>query len=956
MASQPSHGAVRREDADRFLGTLLDAPAAARRPMMDALRVDDPELFALVDSLFVHFEEVDDSDGFLATPFVAPPVDADEGEDVAGLRFGHWQVVKPLGRGGMGLVFEVERADGVVRQRAALKLIKRSFHNRSVVARFHTERQILAQLDHPSIARLIDAGTADDRPYLVMEYVDGVPLDRWCDGHALSIEARLALFNRICAAVHYAHQRLVVHRDLKPGNILVTADGTPKLLDFGISKLVGADGASAASAETIDASALLTPRYASPEQLGGAPISTTSDVYALGVLLFELLTGVGPYRTRNDSLMETMRVVLHETPMRASFAALLDTGSTSAPKNADDAQRLARRLRGDLDHIVQKALAREPADRYASVAALRDDLVRHLAGDPIEATESTWRYRAGKFVRRHRAAVAATAVTATVIVGLGLFAAWQAYRAEAALVVAEAQRAAAERRFEDTRSLAKTMLFELDGAIASGPTKAREQLVRTAVTYLDRLSQDRLSDDLQREVAAGYEHIADILGSDITKNLGRSTEAQDYLAKALKLREHLVAVDPDNPVDLAGLVDCNMSLATLARRESRIEKASVYLDAALAAATRRVRLHPGDLDSALKVFPVRRMQAIVQYYPEVPSLNHYDEAVQRFRGLIDDVETFGRLHPEVPRATIDRYLNSYLHDYAQVTEQGGQLRIALAAAQRSLQLSEASARARPDDPIERRKLMLASDTAGVLLIEVGDSRQGMALLERSTVMRGKLAAADPESATAAFELTEGFARMGAAYEAVGRPREALAQYASWVLHAEQAKTRNAFPLHDPLDLAAARTALARMRLFLGDPVHALEEARRAERDVLAFDANAAANPMAHQALGEARLVIARASQRPVDKVASFALAQEALQSLAANTVTTPADAVAARILHRARIEAGLIGYDEPSLQAAGCSLIETGRDGLARLKEQDRLVVSYFPVIDQASRALRRCS
>ena len=961
MDSPPrSRDADLRHGADHFLGTLLDAPAEARRPMLDALKIDDPELFALVDSLFVHFTEVDEEDGFLAQPLAPPPVEAedddagDAGDEFAGLRFGHWQVVRPIGRGGMGLVFEVERADGVVRQRAALKLIKRSFDNRSIVTRFHTERQILAQLDHPSIARLIDAGAADDRPYLVMEYVDGVPLDRWCDDRALSVEARIELFNRICTAVHYAHQRLVVHRDLKPSNILITEDGTPKLLDFGISKLVDADGGSAASAETIDASALLTPRYASPEQLTGAPISTASDIYSLGVLLFELLTGTVPYVTKNDSIVETMRVVMTEEPLRPSVAALRAPRPDGEPANPA-AQRLAKRLRGDLDHIVVKALQRDPTQRYESVAALRDDLMRHLAGDPISATAPTWRYRAGKFVLKHRAAVATATTMATVVVGLGLFAGWEAYRAEGARVVAEEQRAAAERRFEDTRSLAKAMLFELDGAIASGPTKAREQLVRTAITYLDRLSQDRLSDDLQREVAAGYEHIAEILGSDITKNLGRSTEARDYLTKALTLRERLVAVDPRNPVDLAGLVDCNVSLAVLARREGHIDKAATYLDAAFVAATRRVELDRNDVDSALKVFPVRRMQAIVEYYPDVPSLNHYDEALAGFRRLIDDVEAFGRTHPEVPRPTIDRYLNSYLHDYAQVADQGGRLQDALAAARRSLALSEASANARPDDPIELRKLMLASDTAGMVLLEVGDSPTGMTLLDRAAVLRRKLAASDPDSATAAYELTEGFERMGSAYEAVGRPREALVAFEQWVRHAEQAAKRLTFRLHDPLDLAAARTALAHLQLAEGDPPHALEGARRAEREVLAFDQEAAAMPMALRALGEARVVIARAMQRPGDRAASWALAQQGLTSLEANAAAEPANVFAARALQRARIEAGLMAYDVRSLRAQGCSLIETGRDALSRLRQQARLAVQDFPIIEQASRALGRC-
>jgi len=345
-----------------------------------------------------------------------------------GQLIGAWRIVREIGRGGMGLVFLVERADGQFEQQAALKLIKRGMDSEAVLARFLRERQILARLKHRNIAGLIDGGIAPDgRPYFVMEHVDGVTLPRHCAEQQSTLEERLRLFFGICAAVQFAHRQLVVHSDLKPSNVLVSAGGDVKLLDFGIARLLG-EQASGNAAPTLDRP--LTPAYAAPEQLRGEPVTTTTDVYALGCLLYELLTGERPFRLHDEPTLDQLRHVLDSTgPIPPSQLRL------------PDAPVPPRRLRGDLDTIVLKALKREPDRRYATVDAFAEDLKRYLAGAPIAAHRDSALYRARKFVARHWIAVAASAIGAIALgsaIGMAL---WQA-RGKAA--EAQASREVAE--------------------------------------------------------------------------------------------------------------------------------------------------------------------------------------------------------------------------------------------------------------------------------------------------------------------------------------------------------------------------------------------------------------------------------------------------------------------------------------------------------------------------------
>ena len=408
-------------------------PPDERMAYLESHCAGDPALRAEVESLLAADDAAQSQ--FLgehvaehAAPLVAEltPEPKDKPAEV-----GPYRLLEQLGQGGMGQVFRAERADGQFEQEVAIKLVRAGLGSPRMLRRFRHERQILARLEHPHIARLLDGGTTEDgRPYFVMEYVEGVPITQYCDDHRLGTDARLALFRTVCATVQYAHQNLIVHRDLKPSNILVTADGTVKLLDFGIAKLLDrADEAVLTMMETQSDQRLMTPAYAAPEQIRGEPVTTATDVYQLGVLLYELLTGHRPYRLPSRLRAEIERAILETTPTRPS--TVIDEVEAIAPgasKKVTPAQvteartttldRLRRRLRGDLDNVVLMALRKEPTRRYESVGQLAEDVRRHQEGLPVVARPARTGYRVRKFVERHRVGVASAAVIVLLLMGL----------------------------------------------------------------------------------------------------------------------------------------------------------------------------------------------------------------------------------------------------------------------------------------------------------------------------------------------------------------------------------------------------------------------------------------------------------------------------------------------------------------------------------------------------------
>jgi eukaryotic-like serine/threonine-protein kinase len=466
-----------------------------------------------------------------------------------GQQFGPYRVVSEIGRGGMGRVFLAERVDQEFRRRVAIKLIKRGMDTDAIIRHFKNEREILASLDHPNIARLLDGGTSQDgQPYFVMEYIEGRPISCFCDEHNYSIPERLQLFRKVCAAVAYAHQHLVIHRDIKPSNILVTADGEAKLLDFGIARLLRTDEISQTSA-TVTGLPLMTPEYASPEQILGLATSTLTDVYSLGVVLYNLLTGTTPYAFCSPE--HRAEKACQEEPKKPSSAVAEVDAIVMAPclqpeLNLRNVRRDPKSLEGDLDNIVLKAIRREPERRYQSVEQLSDDVRRHLELLPVLARKDSATYRLSKFTRRHRTAVTAGALALVALIAGIVTISLEARRARIQEQLAKEAQARAERRFSEVRNLARTVLFDYHDAIKNlpGSTPVRERLVRDALQYLDGLAAEAASDrSLLRELASAYERVADVQGGTLESNLGNTAEAIKSGRKALSIRQQLLASD-----------------------------------------------------------------------------------------------------------------------------------------------------------------------------------------------------------------------------------------------------------------------------------------------------------------------------------------------------------------------------------------------------------------------------
>ena len=513
----------------------------------------DPEIKSEVENLLAAHEKADD---FIAeSVFVNYGLAGEKVEvDFTDKYIGNYKIIERIGAGGMGAIYLAERVNSDFKQKVALKLIKRGMDSEAILKRFATERRILSQLKHPNIAQLFDGGISNEGlPFFVMEYVEGAALNQFCRENDLSLEERLKIFRRICAAVEHAHQNLIVHRDLKPSNIIVTKDGTPKLLDFGIAKLLSDEDAEI----TVTQGNIFTPEYASPEQITGKTVTTATDVYSLGVILYELLSGHRPFNTKGKSYAEIIKSVCETEPVAPSRALYTGTNEHSksfvtAENNGQNTQnekvklnpkskiQNLKSLKGDLDNIVLKALRKESAERYGTVQQFSEDILRFLKDLPISARPQTFKYRFEKYVKRHRAGVFAAALILLSLVGGISVAAWQA-------VIAGRERAKAERRFSEVRKLANTILFDHYEQIKSlpGATAARAKLVSDALVYLDGLAQESSDNpELQRELVTAYQKLAEIQGDVVNgSNLGDENAARTNFLKAINIQEILAASD-----------------------------------------------------------------------------------------------------------------------------------------------------------------------------------------------------------------------------------------------------------------------------------------------------------------------------------------------------------------------------------------------------------------------------
>lgn len=510
-------------------------PPEERQAYLLSTCPDEPALRAKVVRMLGSEDAAESYFAGLQQDAVPPLAPREAPPSLVGREIGPWRITRALASGGMGDVYLAERADGLYERKVALKVLRPGRGGEKSHERFRAERRILASLDHPGIARLLSGGImqgpgGSDCPYLVMEYVDGIPIDRYCAQHDVSLLGRLQLFLAVCEAVHFAHRNLIVHRDLKPDNVLVSESGDVKLLDFGIAKLVHPT----AAGETRTTHPLMTPEYASPEQVSGEPITTASDVYQLGLVLYELLTGMRPFRLEGLALSEFTQVVMDELPEKPSVAAAGRDRPDGSSDKAGSAVVRARALRGDLDAIVMRALRKEPAARYASVEALSEDLTRYLNGRPVEAHRGSTRYRVRKFVQRNRTNVLmATAVVLTLLV-VGVL-----YNLRIKEERDRAESAAATSQHVTEYLLG---LFRENGTAAGRTSRAREAALTLLEPAARRLEVDLSAD---HEVRAELYHVF----GEIFELHGRYDLAGEMLRKAVAVRDTLSSVTAEDQAE-----------------------------------------------------------------------------------------------------------------------------------------------------------------------------------------------------------------------------------------------------------------------------------------------------------------------------------------------------------------------------------------------------------------------
>ena len=525
----------------------------SRSLFLDQACRDDADLRCEVESLLQSDRQ---TIGFLRKPVLDAAQQIAARDDLSGKHIGAYQLLRLVGEGGMGKVYLAARADDLYHKQVAIKTVQGGLgQSRAMLLRFGRERQILANLDHPNIARLLDGGiTEEGLPYLVMEYVDGIRVDEYCRINKLGTTQRLKLFCAACSAVEYAHKHLVVHRDIKPANILVTAEGIPKLLDFGIGKLLDPEGGQ--PAQTLTAERMMTPEYASPEQIRGDQVTTSTDVYALGVVLYELLAGKRPFELSSTSPFETASIICEQDP---------ELPSVASTKNADLAPPDAsRKLSGDLDNVVLMAMRKEPARRYVSASALASDITSYLTGYPVHARTDNWQYRSGKFIRRHKAGVSAAVVVALALIGFSIAMGMLAKRATR-------ERLAAQRESQFLQGI-----FE-----AATPDRTHGR----PITPRDLLDQgvERVNQELGEDPEL-QGNLLDAIGKAYSA-IGVYDQAEILLARAYAVRRKTLG---ENNIDVAATL---FSLAIAIRQQGKYSKAEPIYRQALAIQERKLGEH-----------------------------------------------------------------------------------------------------------------------------------------------------------------------------------------------------------------------------------------------------------------------------------------------------------------------------------------------------------------------------
>lgn len=795
-SSDPSH------DLAELIGRALELPTEQRDAFLESECGANAARLAEARSLLRFSTE---AGAFIERPALA----LDAAALLAGLpgalepgqRLGTCRVDYRIGEGGMGEVWLAE--DEALGRKVALKILKGGFPA-TALRQFLREERIVASLNDPCIARLYGSGvTPEGRPYFVMEYVEGRDLDDYCRSEKPDLRARLQLFRKVCAAVNHAHQHLVIHRDLKPANIRVTAAGEPKLLDFGIARLLDPDANEEREA-TLTLGPAMTPQYASPEQLSGERVTTASDIYSLGVVLFELLTGSRPRKAPGTRLDEFVRDVLENDPPK--------------PSTVSPTQR--RALTGDLDNIVLMAMRREPERRYRSAAELDDDLRRHLEGRPVLARKETRLSLATKFIRRHKLGVAAgVLVLLSLVTGLAL--------AQAQARRAERERLRAERRFSEVRRLSNALIFEIDEAVRdlAGALPARKLIVSRALEYLDSLASEAgKQPELQRELASAYEKIGDIQGNPYNPNLGDTEGALASFRKAEALREGAGAVETFEARFALGL--SARSLGDILEVKGDFPQMAKSYRRSVELFDQLAREKPGD-DKVLDE-QARSHETLGDGLSRLGAAAERLQSYRRALAVREDLLQRFPNRPRMQRAVAMTYLKV---GQATMPDAPAALKLLREASERL----RALARENPNDNRSQREAAYGLFSLGNALFDAKEYAQALAVRRELLPQRELHAKNDPTNVQAQFDLAATEAGIGEALTMTGQPAEAL----TWCRRAIEILER--LSKADPQNIVFARNlGLALEKIGETYALLGQETSRPVEERIRHYEAGAAA--------------------------------------------------------------------------------------------------------------------
>ncbi|MBV9007579.1 MAG: protein kinase [Verrucomicrobia bacterium] len=792
-----------RERAERLLEVVADAlelNPPQRAGYIAAHCDDDTTLRKEAESLLAHAQQ---SSSWQQGPITDAAADLLLHEQLAaGCQIAQYEIIAPLAAGGMGEVYLAR--DRELARQVALKLVRSVLNTAQFVRRFRAEERILAQLNHPNIAQVYGGGvTAEGVPYFAMEYVEGERLDDFCNMRQLTIRERLELFRKVCGAVSYAHQHLVIHRDIKPANVRVTKEGEPKLLDFGIAKVLG--DASFAPEQTVT-SPFMTLEYSSPEQVVGEPMSTATDIFSLGVVLYELLTGQKPWRIAKATREAVVKAIVEQEPLRPSVAA--SDSAIAWPKS-----KLAR---SDLDNIILTALRKEPERRYASVAQFAEDITRYLSGRTVIAHRDSFAYRSRKFVARHTAAVAASLLVLLSLIGGVIATSREAHRAHL-------EQARAERRFAELHDLAHSLMFEIHDSVQDlqGATATRQLIVSRALKYLDSLSKEAANNPpLQSELASAYEKIADIQGNPFSSNLGDTASALRNYRQALVIRQALVAANP-------GAAEYQLQLSQTYDRIGEVLIRSGDAKGALQVNEKAQELRERVLTGTpIENVKVRHDLAIgyLKAGDDLQVLGNLKGALESDRKGLTLLQQLAAASPNDAKAAKD--LMTGYNKVAYMLYQSGDLPSALDYYRHALAIAQTIAgAAAPADAVSKRNLAISYNNIGRVLLKEGDATGAEHSFSSALDIAKKLAAADASNAQGQWDVAYTLVRLGWAQAKANKLAEALATQRSALRINEQLVARNPSNSSALLEVGNSYESCGDILMQTGDKEQALDSYR-----------------------------------------------------------------------------------------------------------------------------------